>query len=92
MFLKKNSKKHETYQICIAILEAKHLVQNENPLVVVKVGNQKRKTAVREKTDNPHFNDVSDKTIFVIRTSENMWVLFSVLFSNFFISFAVFCV
>ena len=58
---KKSSRNYETYQICIAILEAKHLAQNENPLVVVKVGNQKKKTAVVERTDNPHFNDVSKK-------------------------------
>ncbi|XP_076648742.1 otoferlin [Halictus rubicundus] len=46
-----------TYQVCITILEARYLLQNASPLVVVKVGNQKRKTVVREKTDEPIYNE-----------------------------------
>ncbi|XP_076670742.1 otoferlin [Andrena cerasifolii] len=45
------------YQVCITILEARYLPQNANPMVVVKVGNQKRKTVVRERTDTPVYND-----------------------------------
>ncbi|XP_076634575.1 otoferlin [Colletes latitarsis] len=45
------------YQICITILEARHLPQNANPLVVVRVGNRKRKTVVRERTDAPIYNE-----------------------------------
>ncbi|XP_043264956.1 otoferlin-like [Colletes gigas] len=45
------------YQICITILEARHLPQNVNPLVVVRVGNRKRKTVVRERTDAPVYNE-----------------------------------
>ncbi|XP_076243958.1 fer-1-like protein 6 [Calliopsis andreniformis] len=46
-----------SYQVCITILEARHLPQNANPLVVVKVGNRKRKTVVRERTDTPIYNE-----------------------------------
>ncbi|XP_015435492.1 PREDICTED: otoferlin-like [Dufourea novaeangliae] len=46
-----------TYQVCVTIVEARHLPQNANPLVVVKVGNRKRKTVVREKTDTPFYNE-----------------------------------
>lgn len=49
------------YQVCITILEAKHLPQNANPLVVVKVGNRKRKTVVRERTDAPAYNEVMSR-------------------------------
>ncbi|XP_078046839.1 otoferlin [Augochlora pura] len=45
------------YQVCVTILEARHLPQNASPLVVVKVGKQKRKTIVREKTDEPVYNE-----------------------------------
>ncbi|XP_076375559.1 otoferlin [Megalopta genalis] len=45
------------YQVCVTILEARHLPQNASPLVVVKVGKQKRKTVVREKTDEPVYNE-----------------------------------
>ncbi|XP_076223010.1 otoferlin [Nomia melanderi] len=46
-----------TYQVCVTILEARHLPQNASCLVVVKVGNQKKKTVVREKTDAPVYNE-----------------------------------
>lgn len=46
------------YQVCVTILEARHLPQNASPLVVVKVGNQRKKTVVREKTDAPVYNEV----------------------------------
>ncbi|KAK9306192.1 hypothetical protein QLX08_003081 [Tetragonisca angustula] len=45
------------YQICIKILKARHLPQNANPMVVVKVGNRRKKTVVRERTDSPIYND-----------------------------------
>ncbi|EFN77733.1 Otoferlin [Harpegnathos saltator] len=57
MPFKKFRPKFSVYQVCVTILEAKHLPQNANPLVVVKVGNRKRKTMVRERTDNPVYNE-----------------------------------
>ncbi|KAK2580952.1 hypothetical protein KPH14_006018 [Odynerus spinipes] len=39
------------------ILEARHLRQGMNPVVVVKLGNQKRRTVVREGTDCPVYNE-----------------------------------
>lgn len=50
--------KFSIYQVCVTILEAKYLPQNANPLVVVKVGNRKRRTVVRKRTDNPIYNEV----------------------------------
>lgn len=58
MPFKKFRPKFSIYQVCVTILEAKHLPQNANPLVVVKVGNRKRRTVVRERTDNPIYNEV----------------------------------
>lgn len=52
------------YQICIKILKARHLPQNANPMVVVKVGNRRKKTVVRERTDSPIYNDVKLDDIF----------------------------
>ncbi|XP_036143415.1 otoferlin [Monomorium pharaonis] len=57
MPFKKFKPKFSIYQVCITILEAKHLPQNANPLVVVKVGNRKKRTVVRERTDNPIYNE-----------------------------------
>ncbi|XP_070528249.1 otoferlin [Cardiocondyla obscurior] len=57
MPFKKFKPKFSIYQVCVTILEAKHLPQNANPLVVVKVGNRKKRTAVRERTDNPIYNE-----------------------------------
>lgn len=54
----KKQTKYGSYQVTVTILEARHLVQNGNPMVVVKVGSQKKKTVVRERTDNPFFNEV----------------------------------
>ncbi|KAG5335930.1 OTOF protein, partial [Acromyrmex charruanus] len=57
MPFKKFRPKFSIYQVCVTILEARHLPQNANPLVVVKVGNRKRRTVLREKTDNPIYNE-----------------------------------
>ncbi|XP_067216226.1 otoferlin-like isoform X2 [Linepithema humile] len=57
MPFKKFRPKFSVYQVCVTILEAKHLPQNANPLVVVKVGNRKRRTMMRERTDNPVYNE-----------------------------------
>lgn len=51
--------KYGSYQVSITIIEAKHLPQNGNPMIVVKVGNHKKKTSVREGTDCPYYNEVS---------------------------------
>ena len=58
MQVPKNQSKSGSYQVTVTILEARHLIQNGNPMVVVKVGNQKKRTAIRERTDNPFFNEV----------------------------------
>ncbi|XP_025075892.1 otoferlin-like [Pogonomyrmex barbatus] len=57
MPFKKFRPKFSIYQVCVTILEAKYLPQNANPLVVVKVGNRKRRTVVRQRTDNPIYNE-----------------------------------
>ncbi|XP_043496105.1 otoferlin-like [Polistes fuscatus] len=49
--------KYSNYQICVMIIEARHLQQLANPMVVVKLGNQKRRTVVREGTDCPVYNE-----------------------------------
>ncbi|KAI4503915.1 hypothetical protein M0802_001318 [Mischocyttarus mexicanus] len=49
--------KYSNYQICVMIIEARHLQQLANPMVVVKLGNQKRRTVVREGTDCPIYNE-----------------------------------
>nr|XP_034175477.1 otoferlin-like [Osmia lignaria] len=46
-----------TYQVCITILGAKHLPQNANPSIVIKVGNRKRKTMIRQRTDAPIYKE-----------------------------------
>ncbi|KAG7207640.1 hypothetical protein KM043_009260 [Ampulex compressa] len=53
----KHRARHRAYQVCVTILEAKCLPQNANPVVVVKVGNRKRKTMARERTDSPVYNE-----------------------------------
>lgn len=51
--------KPEFFQICIRILEARHLTGSElDPQVCVQVDNEKRYTAVRENTDRPYYNEV----------------------------------
>ncbi|KAH0549066.1 hypothetical protein KQX54_005671, partial [Cotesia glomerata] len=49
--------KHGTYQVAVTIIEAKYLAQNSNPMVVVKVGHQKKKTIIRNRTDSPYYNE-----------------------------------
>ncbi|XP_066595937.1 otoferlin [Prorops nasuta] len=46
-----------SYQVCVTVLEARHLQQNINPMVLVKVGDRKRRTSVRERTDCPLYNE-----------------------------------
>lgn len=55
------------YQICIKILKAKHLPQNANPMVVVKVGNRRKKTVVRERTDSPIYNEVKLENVVLTK-------------------------
>ncbi|XP_023290146.1 LOW QUALITY PROTEIN: otoferlin [Orussus abietinus] len=52
-----NRASKDLYQVCVTIIEARYLAQNANPTVVVKIGNQKKRTIVREKTDNPYYNE-----------------------------------
>lgn len=57
--VRKRKGKHGTYQVAITIIEAKYLAQNGNPMIVVKVGHQKKKTVIRNRTDSPYYNDVN---------------------------------
>ncbi|XP_014219659.1 otoferlin [Copidosoma floridanum] len=50
-------KKVETYQICVTIIEAKHIEPNTNVMVAVRVGNRKKKTAIRKTADNTYFRE-----------------------------------
>ncbi|XP_048510270.1 otoferlin-like [Athalia rosae] len=45
------------YEVCVTIIEGKYLPQNGNPLVVVRVGNHKKKTRVCNRTDTPYYNE-----------------------------------
>lgn len=53
--------RQNAYQVCINILKARHLPQNANSRVVVKVGRRRKKTVIRKKTDSPIFNEVKLK-------------------------------
>lgn len=53
--------RQNAYQVCVNILKARHLPQNANSRVVVRVGKRKRKTVIRKKTDSPIFNEVKSK-------------------------------
>lgn len=54
----RKGRKLDTYQVCVTIIEARHLELNSNPMVVVRVGNRKKKTPVRKTTDSPYYNEV----------------------------------
>lgn len=60
------------YQVCVNILKAKYLPQNANPMVVVKVGNRRKKTVVREKTDTPVYNEVKISKIHLPRNLRSL--------------------
>lgn len=62
--------KYGHYQIGITIIEAKHLPQNSNPMIVVKVGSHKKKTNVRDRTDCPYYNEVSICESLIIQSIE----------------------
>jgi hypothetical protein len=49
----------ESFQICIRILEARHLAwPGIDPQVCVQVDKEKKYTAVRKSTEQPYFNEV----------------------------------
>jgi hypothetical protein len=51
--------KQKCFQICIRILEARHLASHEiDAQVCVQVDNEKKYTAVRQSTDRPYYNEV----------------------------------
>jgi hypothetical protein len=57
--MNEEDKKPDFFQICITILEARHLaLPNMNPLVCVQVDEERRYTAVKENTDQPSYNEV----------------------------------
>jgi hypothetical protein len=70
--------KPEFFQICIQILEARHLAwPGIDPQVCVQVDKEKRFTAVRENTDRPYYNEV--KIIVYIFKDNKSHVRFKVL-------------
>lgn len=49
-------------QVCITIIEARHLAGlNMDPVVCVQIGDQKKYTSVKESTNCPYYNEVSMK-------------------------------
>ncbi|KAL7306383.1 hypothetical protein TKK_0001807 [Trichogramma kaykai] len=54
---KKPTRKVERYQVCVTIIKAKHLEANSNSQCVVRLGDRKKKTLVRKRTDSPYFNE-----------------------------------
>jgi hypothetical protein len=70
--------KPEFFQICIRILEARHLTGPDlDPQVCVQVDHEKKYTAVRENTDRPYYNEV--KILFCIFEDNRSHVRFEVL-------------
>ncbi|XP_035743561.1 otoferlin-like [Vespa mandarinia] len=49
--------KKSNYHLCVKIIEARHLQQLANSMVIVKLGKKKKKTNVQEGTDCPIYNE-----------------------------------
>jgi hypothetical protein len=63
--------KPEYFQICIRILEARHLAGADlDPQVCVQVDKEKKYTAVRENTDRPYYNEVN-VLIYIFKDNRN---------------------
>lgn len=53
--------KAQDYQICITIIEARQLAGlNMDPVVCVQIGDQRKYTSVKESTNCPYYNEVSE--------------------------------
>ena len=49
----------QDYQICVTVIEARHLAGiNMDPVVCVQVGDCKKFTSVKESTNCPYYNEV----------------------------------
>ena len=60
--------KSEHFQICVNILEARHLAwPTINPVVCIEIDKHTKCTAAKESTDCPFYNEVS--ITFVVPTS-----------------------
>ena len=56
--------KPEHFQICMTILEARHLAwATMNPVVCIEIDKQTKYTATKESTDCPFYNEVSYKIL-----------------------------
>ncbi|GFS11447.1 otoferlin [Elysia marginata] len=54
--------KAQDFQVCITIIEARQLAGlNMDPVVCVQVGDQKKYTSVKESTNCPYYNEVSEQ-------------------------------
>ncbi|RWS06883.1 otoferlin-like isoform X3, partial [Dinothrombium tinctorium] len=50
--------KPQDYQVCVTIIEARHLAGlNMDPVICVQVGDQKKFTSVKESTNCPYYNE-----------------------------------
>ncbi len=61
----------------IKVIEARQLEGNDiNPVIRVTVGNKKRQTRVRQSTNRPYFNQVSQKlyTIVIIFHAKSSYI------------------
>lgn len=53
--------KSQDFQVCVTIIEARQLPGlNMDPVVCVQVGDQKKYTSVKESTNCPYYNEVSE--------------------------------
>ena len=49
----------QDYQVCITVIEARHLAGvNMDPVVCVQVGDTKKWSSVKESTNCPYYNEV----------------------------------
>lgn len=53
--------KAQDFQVCVTIIEARQLPGlNMDPVVCIQIGDQKKYTSVKESTNCPYYNEVSD--------------------------------
>lgn len=52
--------KEKTYLVTITVIEGRHYIwDNMNSAVIVRVGTQKKCTAVQKNSDSPFYNEVN---------------------------------
>lgn len=53
--------KSQDFQVCVTIIEARQLPGlNMDPVVCIQVGDQKKYTSVKESTNCPYYNEVTE--------------------------------